>query len=57
LTATEVQEITNIIELTGKALQSTRRIAHDLLPPVLDKSDWMLVLKSFVQSLIAVKQF
>jgi signal transduction histidine kinase len=38
LTATEVQEITtNIIELTGKALQSTRRIAHDLLPPVLDK--------------------
>lgn len=38
LTATEVLEITtNIIELTAKALQSTRRIAHDLLPPVLDK--------------------
>jgi signal transduction histidine kinase len=38
LTTTEVLEITNnIIELTGKALQSTRRIAHDLLPPVLDK--------------------
>jgi signal transduction histidine kinase len=38
LTSTEILEITtNIIEITGKALQSTRRIAHDLLPPVLDK--------------------
>jgi signal transduction histidine kinase len=34
----EIAEITrNIIDLTGKALDSTRRIAHDLLPPVLDK--------------------
>lgn len=38
LTAADTLQITtNIIELTAKALQSTRRIAHDLLPPVLDK--------------------
>ncbi|MBC5839792.1 MAG: sensor histidine kinase [Flavobacteriaceae bacterium] len=38
LTSDETFEIsTNIIELTAKALQSTRRIAHDLLPPVLDR--------------------
>tara|TARA_R110002126_G_scaffold69492_1_gene175409 strand:- start:363 stop:1154 length:792 start_codon:yes stop_codon:yes gene_type:complete len=35
--ADTLQITTNIIELTAKALQSTRRIAHDLLPPVLDK--------------------
>ena len=38
LTSADILEITsNIIEITGKALQSTRRIAHDLLPPVVDK--------------------
>lgn len=38
LTATEVEEITgNIINLVSKALDNSRRIAHDLLPPVLDK--------------------
>ncbi|MEZ7507149.1 sensor histidine kinase [Flavobacterium sp. Arc2] len=38
LTDKETLEITgNIIELTAKALENTRRIAHDLLPPVLDK--------------------
>jgi signal transduction histidine kinase len=38
LSNAEIAEITgNIIDLTGKALDSTRRIAHDLLPPVLDK--------------------
>jgi signal transduction histidine kinase len=38
LSNAEISEITgNIIDLTGKALDSTRRIAHDLLPPVLDK--------------------
>lgn len=38
LTAKETLEITgNIIELTAKALENTRRIAHDLLPPVFDK--------------------
>jgi signal transduction histidine kinase len=38
LTVNEVQEITqNIIELTGKALDSSRKIAHGLLPPVLEK--------------------
>jgi signal transduction histidine kinase len=34
----EIQEITdNITGLTQKALESSRRIAHDLLPPVLEK--------------------
>jgi signal transduction histidine kinase len=38
LTEKEVQEITqNIIDLTGKALDSSRKIAHALLPPVLEK--------------------
>lgn len=38
LTLDESEEITsNIINLTAKALENTRRIAHDLLPPVLDK--------------------
>lgn len=34
----EISEITkNIIDLVGKALENTRRIAHDLLPPVFDQ--------------------
>nr|WP_315211701.1 histidine kinase [uncultured Flavobacterium sp.] len=38
LTETEVGEITNnIINLTVKALDNSRKIAHGLLPPVLDK--------------------
>lgn len=38
LNETEQLEITNnIIELTQKALENSRRIAHDLLPPVLEK--------------------
>ena len=38
LTANEVIEITsNIINLTGKALDNSRKIAHGLLPPVLEK--------------------
>ena len=38
LTANEVIEITaNIINLTHKALDNSRKIAHGLLPPVLDK--------------------
>ena len=38
LTETEVVEITNnIINLTTKALDNSRKIAHGLLPPVLDK--------------------
>ena len=37
LTQKEVVEITsNIINLTAKALENSRRIAHDLLPPTLD---------------------
>ena len=38
LSEAEVKEITgNIINLTGKALDNSRKIAHGLLPPVLDK--------------------
>lgn len=38
LTENELSEITtNIKELTTKALENSRRIAHDLLPPVLEK--------------------
>lgn len=38
LSKTEIEEITStIIDLTTKALENSRRIAHDLLPPVLEK--------------------
>jgi signal transduction histidine kinase len=38
LSEKEYAEVTtNIINLTGKALENSRRIAHDLLPPVLEK--------------------
>jgi len=38
LTDSDISDITlNIINLTTKTLESSRRIAHDLLPPVLDK--------------------
>lgn len=38
LSSTEVSEITGtIIDLVHKALDNSRRIAHNLLPPVLDK--------------------
>ncbi len=38
LSETEILEISNnIIDLTKKALDNSRRIAHDLLPPVLEK--------------------
>jgi signal transduction histidine kinase len=38
LSKNEIEEIsTNIINLTTKALDNSRRIAHDLLPPVLEK--------------------
>ncbi|MBP9792903.1 MAG: sensor histidine kinase [Flavobacterium sp.] len=38
LTDKEYAEVTtNIINLTRKALENSRRIAHDLLPPVLEK--------------------
>lgn len=38
LTADETKEITeNIINLTAKALENSRKIAHNLLPPVFEK--------------------
>jgi signal transduction histidine kinase len=38
LTSNETKEITdNIISMTAKALENSRKIAHNLLPPVFDK--------------------
>ncbi|MGL2988276.1 sensor histidine kinase [Flavobacterium sp. RSSA_27] len=38
LSLKELEEIkSNVITLTGKALENSRKIAHDLLPPVLEK--------------------
>ncbi|MHC0442194.1 sensor histidine kinase [Flavobacterium sp. 3-210] len=38
LTESEIREITeNIIDLTAKALENSRKIAHNLLPPVFEK--------------------
>lgn len=38
LSLKEIEEIkSNVISLTGKALENSRKIAHDLLPPVLEK--------------------
>jgi hypothetical protein len=52
-----IEVTSNIINITDKALESTRSgIVHDLLPPVLDKFDWMQVYKSCVLSSIKVKQ-
>ncbi len=46
----EQQEIVdNIVQLTSKALENSRRIAHDLLPPVLEKFG----LNSGIQELVA----
>ena len=38
LSTADVEKIkSNVITLTGKALENSRKIAHDLLPPVLEK--------------------
>lgn len=38
LTEVEISEITsNIIDVSAKVLESTRRISHDLLPPIFDE--------------------
>lgn len=38
LSEIQIKEITNtIVDLTGKALDSSRKIAHNLLPPVLER--------------------
>lgn len=40
-----------ILELTGRVLQSSRRIAHDLLPPVLEKFGLNEGIKELVESI------
>ena len=38
LTENEIKQITtNIVDVTANVLDSTRRIAHDLLPPILEE--------------------
>ena len=38
LSETEIKQITsNIIEVSAKVLESTRRISHDLLPPIFEE--------------------
>jgi signal transduction histidine kinase len=56
LNAAEISEITsNIISLTAKALDNSRKIAHNLLPPVLRNLVFTLVLKNCVMNLKVVK--
>lgn len=44
---------TNIVEMTGKALENARRIAHDLLPPVLEKFGLVAGIEELAQEVIA----
>lgn len=45
-----------IVELTGKALENSRRIAHDLLPPVLEKFGLVAGIEELVQEFEASKR-
>jgi signal transduction histidine kinase len=50
ISASEQQSLTaNIINLTAKALENSRRIAHDLLPPVLEKFGLQAAVEELVQ--------
>ncbi|TPV33422.1 sensor histidine kinase [Paucihalobacter ruber] len=53
----EQLKITNtILELTNKVLQSSRRIAHDLLPPVIDKFGLHEGIKELVENINNIGQ-
>lgn len=57
LSENEVNEIrSNIIELTGRALENSRRIAHDLLPPVLEKFGLIAAVEELCQEFKSSKQ-
>jgi signal transduction histidine kinase len=57
LTVNEINEITsNIVNFTANALQSTRRIAHDLLPPVLDKFGLHAGIEELCSEFVSSKQ-
>lgn len=53
----ELRHITeNIINLTGKALENSRRIAHDLLPPVLEKFGLAPAIEELCQEFKSVRK-
>lgn len=57
LNETELLEITNnIIDLTQKALENSRRIAHDLFPPVLEKFGLHAGIEELVQEFNSTKK-
>jgi signal transduction histidine kinase len=57
LNETEQLEITNIIiDLTQKALENSRRIAHDLFPPVLEKFGLNAGIEELVQDYNSTKK-
>ena len=57
LSENEVEEIKqDIIGLTNKALENSRRIAHDLLPPVLEKFGLTAAIEELCQEFKSSKQ-
>lgn len=57
LNETELLEITNnIIDLTQKALENSRRIAHDLFPPVLEKFGLQAGIEELVEEFNSTKK-
>ncbi|MDI1255669.1 MAG: histidine kinase [Flavobacterium sp.] len=57
LSETELSEIKlNIINLTAKALENSRRIAHDLLPPVLEKFGLQAAVEELCQEFKTAKK-
>lgn len=58
LSFTEVEEITrNITDLTAKALESSRRIAHDLFPPVFEKFGLEAGIEELIEEMQSVEKF
>ncbi len=57
LTETEHHQLTDtILSLTGKVLENARRIAHDLLPPIIDKFGLDAGIKELVEDLNKTKK-
>lgn len=57
LNESELHEITNnIIDLTQKALENSRRIAHDLFPPVLEKFGLQAGIEELIEEFTSTKK-
>ena len=57
LNESELLEITNnIIDLTQKALENSRRIAHDLFPPVLEKFGLQAGIEELIEEFTSTKK-